>query len=242
MLVKAVICTLNEAPSVGPVIEGTSAHVDEVVVMDAASADGTCEVAAQHGARCERLDFLGKGGAIRHAIATEQADVFVFIDGDGSHDPDDIPRLLAPIRADDADLVIGSRITGGSDELDGDPGHLARDLGSRVIRWAINARFGTRLTDVQNGYRAIRADVARELDLSEPGFTIEQEMVMKCLLHGYRVTNVPSHEHSRTHGTSRLSALTQGYRFVWNLLVTVLRPRVGPTRRSANGADRGERP
>ena len=239
MLVKAIICTLNEAPSVSPIIEGCLPHVDEVVLMDGASTDSTCEIATKLGARCEVLELRGKGRAICHAINTEEADILVFIDADGSHDPDDIPRLLAPILSDDSDLVIGDRHAGGSDELHGSGDHILRFIGSWLIRALINVRFGTRLGDVQNGYRAIRADVARTLDLREPVFTIEQEMAMKALLRGYRITNVPSHEYRRTHGVSRLSAPRHGWRYVWNVLTTALRPRI---RRDVNeGATEADR-
>lgn len=227
MRLKAVICTLNEAPSVGDIVRGCAEHVDEVVVMDGGSEDGTCEVAAAKGARCVVLDQRGKGLAIRHAIATENADVLVFIDADGSHDPADIPRLVEPIARDEADLVIGSRITGGSEELHGSADHLVRSFGTQVIQTAINLRFGVKLTDVQNGYRALRTCVGRDLGLREVVFTIEQEMAMRCLLKGYRVMNVPSREMRRRHGKSRLSALKLGYRYVWNAATLVIQPRRG---------------
>ena len=237
MQVQAIICTLNEAPSVGGIVRGCVEHVDEVVVMDGGSEDGTCELAAAKGARCVVLDQRGKGLAIRHAIATENAEVLVFIDADGSHDPADIPRLVEPILRDEADLVIGSRITGGSDELDGAADHFVRAAGTQVIQSLINLRFGAKLTDVQNGYRAIRTSVARGLGLRETVFTIEQEMAMRCLLKGYRVMNVPSHELRRQHGKSRLSALKLGYRYVWNAASLLLRPR-----RSAGAASDAEGP
>ncbi len=239
MLVKAIVCTLNEAPSVGPIVEGCLPHVDEVVLMDGGSTDGTCEVATDMGARCVVLEMRGKGRAICHAINTEEADILVFIDADGSHDPDDIPRLLAPILSDASDLVIGDRLAGGSDELHGSADHILRFIGSWLIRALINVRFGVHLGDVQNGYRAIRADVARTLDLREPIFTIEQEMAMKALLRSYRVTNVPSHEYRRTHGVSRLSAPRHGWRYVWNVLTTALRPHIRPDADAdETGADR----
>jgi len=233
--ITAVIATLNEAPSVAEVIRGTLEHVPDVLVIDGGSDDGTCEVAGECGARVVEFPERGKGRALQHTIATEDADILLFIDADGSHDPADIPRLLEPILAGEADLVIGSRITGGSDELDDDRGHLIRALGSNIIQKAINLRFGSDLTDVQNGYRAIRTSVARDLELREPRFCIEQEMAMQCLRRGYRVVNVPAHEYERTHGRSRIRVWAEWPKYVWNAISLTLRPSVRGERRAGDG-------
>ncbi len=101
----------------------------------------------------------GKGEALRLALAEAEGEIVVFIDADGSHDPQDIPKLVAPIRAGVSDLVIGSRGKGGSDELHGTLEQFIRYSGSQVIMLAINYRWNVRLTDSQNGFRAIRRDV-----------------------------------------------------------------------------------
>ena len=88
--------------------------------------------------------------------------IVVFIDADGSHDPKDIPALVAPIKAGQADMVIGSRGKGGSDELHGTLEQFIRYVGSQLIMLAINYRWNVRLTDSQNGFRAIRRDVGRQ--------------------------------------------------------------------------------
>jgi dolichol-phosphate mannosyltransferase len=79
----------------------------------------------------------------------------------------------------------------------------------------INYRWNVRLTDCQNGFRAIKTDVARDIGLTENVHTIEEEMVMKCLKHKYTVSEVPSHEYERKHGSSTLDLLGTWYRFVW---------------------------
>jgi glycosyltransferase involved in cell wall biosynthesis len=223
--VTAIIATLDEAPSVAEVIRGTLKHIEDVAVVDGGSEDGTCEIAVENGARVVHFPQKGKGRALQHSIATENAHILLFIDADGSHDPNDIPRLLEPLLRDEADLVIGSRITGGSDELE-HPGHFIRALGSSIIGKTINLRFGASLTDVQNGFRAIRTAVARDLDLREPRFCIEQEMAMQCLRRGYRVVNVPAHEYARKHGDSRIRVWVEWPKYVWNCLSLVLRPSV----------------
>jgi dolichol-phosphate mannosyltransferase len=126
------------------------------------------------------------------------------VDADGSHDPADIPRLVAPIRRGEADHVSGSRLIGGSSELHGGFDEFFRLAGSAFITACINCRFGVRLSDSQNGFRAIRTDVLRALGLHENGFTIEQEMVMKTLAGGFRMVEEPTHESSRRFGESHI--------------------------------------
>jgi dolichol-phosphate mannosyltransferase len=231
--VTAVIATLNEAPSVAEVVRGVLRHVSDVLVVDGGSDDGTQQAAAEAGARVVTCSARGKGRALRQVIDSEEAHILLFIDADGSHDPDDIPQLVAPIVAGEADLVVGCRMTGGSDELEHDPGHRIRALGTHVLQFIVDVRFGVRLTDMQNGYRAIRTAVARELRLREPRFCIEQEMVIQCLRRGYRVLNVPSHEHHRRHGRSKIRVWAEWPRYVGSVLALCALPRVRRREREA---------
>lgn len=215
--VAAVIPTLNEVCTIGHLVGRCLTQVEVVYVLDGGSRDGTDAVASAHGAKVIACGQRGLGRAIRAAIESDLAEVLVFLDGDGSHRPEDIPQLLAPIMQGDADLVIADRITGGSEELDGDLGHLPRRLGTRILQALVNWRLGSRLNDIQNGFRAIRSDVAIRLDLHEDGFCICQEMAVGCLRKGYRVANVPSFEERRTHGHSRLRLWAEWPRFVWTM-------------------------
>src|SRR6185503_7893558 len=128
--------------------------------------------------------------------------ITVFLDADGSHDPEDIPLLVEPILSGRADHVTASRLRGGSSELHGGFDEFLRLSGSSFITACINRRFDCRLSDSQNGFRAIRTDVLKELDLREDVTTIEQEMIIKTLRRGLRMAEVPSHEHPRAHGCS----------------------------------------
>lgn len=216
--VTVVISTKNEAEMIREVIEGVRPHADEILVVDGHSTDETAKLALELGARVELDHGRGKGDGIRTAIEKAKGDVLVFIDADGSHEPTDIPKLLSPILEDQADLVIGSRGRGGSDEAYGTISDFMRNVGGHVILLAINYRFGVRLTDSQNGFRAIRSDVARRLGLREDLTTIEQEMLMRCLKLGYRVTDVPSHEYRRRHGRSRIVLWKVAHIYIWSLL------------------------
>jgi dolichol-phosphate mannosyltransferase len=197
-----IVPTRNEASNLLPVLALAYAHADELLVIDGHSTDGTREIATACGARVIIDDQQGKGAAIRRGIAEAQGDILVFIDADGSHDPADIPALVAPILAGEADHVSGSRMLGGSDELHATIHQFVRLFGSQVITLSINYTLGVRLTDCQNGFRAIRREVAQQLHLQEDITTIEQEMIIKSVRLGYRLREVATHEYARANGQS----------------------------------------
>jgi dolichol-phosphate mannosyltransferase len=191
---------------------------DEVLVVDGSSSDATVEIARAHGVRIVRDNGKGKGDAIRVGAAAANHEIVVFLDADGSHDPSDIPRLVEPIRAGVSDLVIGSRGKGGSDELHGDIEKLLRLVGSDLILIGINWRWKAGLTDSQNGYRAIRKKVFLDLNTKENITTIEQEMTMKALRKGYRVSEVPTHEYARIAGESTIRLSRVWFRYIYSFL------------------------
>jgi dolichol-phosphate hexosyltransferase len=216
--VTAVIAAKQEAPSIGRIVERTKVYAGEVIVVDGHSTDGTAEVAAQNGATVLCDNRRGKGEALRSAIAHVRTPITVFLDADGSHDPEDIPLLVEPILNDRADHVSGSRLRGGSSELHGGFDEFFRLAGSSFITACINWRFNCRLSESQNGFRAIRTEVLRQLALVEDTTTIEQEMIIKTLRGGFRMAEVPSHEHPRAHGTSHISVWRSAPRYGWSLV------------------------
>jgi glycosyltransferase involved in cell wall biosynthesis len=220
-----VVPARDEEETIGAVLRDIRDFTDDLIVVDGASSDRTVEIARAHGARILHDRGRGKGDAVRVGIHAARFPVVVFIDADGSHDPADIPKLVAPIVNGEADLVMGSRMLGGSEELFGSFSEVVRMVGSMVISLTINYRYGVRLTDYQNGFRAIRTDVARALDLKSRITTIEQEMAMKCLRHGLRVTERPAHEFPRRGGVSKVSVRRRAPQYVWNLFCGVVGPR-----------------
>jgi dolichol-phosphate mannosyltransferase len=216
--VTIVVPTKDEEGLVGEIVESVKPYGDEVLVVDGHSTDRTREIAVEHGARVMLDNGHGKGEALRLSIDQASHDILVFIDADGSHEPRDIPALVAPIQAGIADLVIGSRGKGGSDELHGTLEQLIRYIGSQLIMLAINYRWNVRLTDSQNGFRAIRRDVAKRLGMTSNLTTIEQEMLMKALKQGYRVAEIPSHEYERRWGTSKVVVWKLWLPYVWSFL------------------------
>lgn len=214
--VSIVIPARNEEDGIGTVLEHCQPFADEFLVVDGHSSDRTREIAEELGARVVNDNGKGKGDAIRVALEV------VFVDADHSHCPFDIPRLVAPILRGEFDHIVGSRLKGGSDELHGDIGKFMRMLGSDIITLGINYRFNVSLTDSQNGFRAIRTVVGRDLGLQENITTIEQEMTIKTLAKGYRMGEVPAHEYARRFGESKIKLWRVSFRYVYSWLKYLL--------------------
>ncbi len=228
--IATVILARNEAPTVGAAVTGAMAHCARVVVMDGHSTDTTVEISRRAGAEVHSDPGTGKGAAIRASLDLVTEPVVVFMDADGSHDPDDIPRLADPVLRGNADLCVGSRFTGGSEELSMTFGQLIRTIGNIAMNVAINERWNVQLTDTLNGFRAGRRDALLAVGLRADIHTIEQEMVMKMLLARHRVVNVPTHEYPRRFGDSHIKIWRQWPRFVGNVAAHVVR-RTRPVKR-----------
>ena len=220
--VSLIICTLNEAGGIESLLEESLPFTDEIIVVDGHSNDGTRELAERLGVKVFLDNRKGKGDAYKVGIKKATCDIIVFMDADGSHDPADIPVLATPIANDQADLVIGSRHRGGSDEWEGDLNTWLRAIGSGFLSVVINKRWRSKLTDVLNGFRAVRREVALAVPLKANDFDIEQHMIVQFLKHGYRTTEVLSHEHCRKWGKSKLPTYRKAYLFFWRLFLDLV--------------------
>ncbi len=216
--ISVVMVARNEAQNLPWVLERLDWFQGDRVLVDGRSTDDTAAIARRAGWRVITDDGTGKGDALRRGALEARSEIVVYIDADGSHDAADIPRLVTPILHGDADLVLGSRMRGGSDELFASVRELVRMFGSAIITIAINYRFGLRLTDYQNGFRAIRREVMNSLGTRERIFTIEQEMAIKAIRAGHRVTEVPTHEYRRRAGQSHIVVWRVSWRYVWCLI------------------------
>lgn len=215
--VTVVVPARNEAANILPVLARARPYADELLVIDGHSTDGTRDIATACGARVLLDSGRGKGDAIRQAIGEATGDILVFLDADGSHDPGDIPALVQPIVDGMADHVSGSRMLGGSDELHATIHQFVRLFGSQVITLSINYSLNVRLTDCQNGFRAIRRTVATDLGLQEDITTVEQEMIIKSLRRGYRIAEVATHEYVRANGESNFRVQDVWPRYLYSL-------------------------
>lgn len=216
--ITLVIPTLNEEFTVGEIIARSARYSSDILVVDGCSRDSTASIVQAMGTRLICDHGKGKGEAIRCAVGHIQREITVFIDADGSHDPEDIPRLVHPILQNQADHVSASRLIGGSSELHGGFDEFFRLAGSSFVTACINHHFGVKLSESQNGFRAIRTEVLKALELQEDITTIEQEMIIKTLKKGYRMAEVPSHEHKRKAGYSKISVRKVAFRYVYSMI------------------------
>jgi glycosyltransferase involved in cell wall biosynthesis len=214
--VTSVIPALNEARNIGWVLSRLPDCVDEVVVVDGRSTDGT--IAAALRARPDSMIVHerspGKGAALRAGFARSSGDVVVMLDADGSMDPAEIVRYVAKLR-DGYDLVKGSRFlpSGGTTDIS-----RLRNIGNLALLAVANRLYRSAFTELCYGFMAFRRDVLRRLALTADGFEIETQIVANALRAGLRVAEVPSFEAERRSGTSNLRIVRDGSRVLRELL------------------------
>src|SRR5258708_5752476 len=221
MRVSVIIPTHNEAQAIGRVLTDLPAHlVTEVIVVDSNSNDGTPEIAAKMGALVVQEPGRGYGRACLAGLATANApDVVVFLDGDYSDRPSELPILLAPITEGRADITLGSRLRGrrAAGAL---PWHQA--FGNRFAAGLIRLLYGAKISDL-GPFRAARADVLRALALEETTYGWAVEMILKAALAGFRVVEVPVSYYPRI-GKSKISGTLKGtVGAAWFILSLIVR-------------------
>ena len=219
--VSVIIPTHNEAQSISRVLADLPAGtVTEVLVVDSNSTDGTPEIASGMGARVLREPRRGYGRACLTGLAEASSpDIVVFLDGDYSDRPAELPLLLAPILEGRADITLGSRL--GKQSIPGAlPWHAA--FGNHLAAFLIRLLYGVKLSDL-GPFRAGRADVFRRLELSETTYGWAVEIILKGALAGFRVVEVPVSYYPRI-GKSKISGTLRGtVGAAWFILSLIVR-------------------
>ena len=207
MRVSVIIPTRNEAQAIGRVIGDLPADlVTEIIVVDNNSTDGTQEIAARMGARVMTEPRRGYGQACLTGLAcTSAPDVVVFLDGDYSDRPAELPLLLAPIAEGRADITIGSRLAG-SRTPGAMPWHAK--FGNWLAAGLIANLYGLKISDL-GPFRAARTDAIRVLELEETTYGWAVELILKGAIQGFRIVEVPVSYHPRI-GKSKISGTIRG--------------------------------
>jgi glycosyltransferase involved in cell wall biosynthesis len=261
-LLTVVVPTLNEAANIGWVLGRLPVEVDEIILVDGRSTDGTVEVARQ-----VRPDLVlvsqparGKGAAVLTGMGMATGDIVIMIDADGSMDPAEIPALVGALFAG-ADLVKGSRASSGGDSLDISP---VRRLGNWALTRTANRVYRQRWRELCYGYAAFWRDVLPVLGITDVvsalveqavvdpvhanltavtdtngglgygfGFEIEALLFCRAARSGLRIAEVFSFEHRRRSGESNLATWRDGWRVATTLFRERKFPGVGEPRRTA---------
>ena len=219
MKVSLIIPALNEAAVIGDVVAWVPPGlVAEVIVVDNDSTDGTAAAAARAGARVVHEPRRGYGAACAAGIRALAADaeVAAFLDGDGSQDPRELPRVLGPLEDGLADLVLGARRIGAHHPL-----HAS--LGSALVARLVALRYRVRLTDI-GPFRAIRVGLLHRLGMRDLAFGWPVEMVVRAAALGARIVEVEVSQGPRRGGRSKVSGtLTGSVRAGYGFLAAALR-------------------
>jgi glycosyltransferase involved in cell wall biosynthesis len=217
MRVSFIVPAYNEAATIGDVLErvGRLELEKQVIVVDDGSTDDTAGIAEAAGATVLRQSNRGKGAAIRAAIPHVDGDIAVIQDADGEYDPAEVPMLIEPILSGHADVVFGSRLSGGRPQRVYLFWHL---VGNRFLSLLTNVLYNTTLSDMETGYKAFRTDVIRTLDLRENRFGIEPEITAKVCTRGLRIYELPISYYGRSYEEGKKITWRDGFRAVWVLL------------------------
>lgn len=206
----------NEELTIAKVVDDFRAQLPEAVVyvFDNCCTDRTGPIAAEHGATVVKEPRKGKGFVVEGMFDRIEADFYVMADGDDTYPAEQVRKLLGPVMAGDADMVVGARLS--------QPGegsfrslHVA---GNNLVRWLINRIYSADFTDILSGYRAFNRKVVRRIPVVSSGFEVETEMTVQMLYHRLKIIEVQVPYRGRPPGSeSKLSTFRDGARVLWKI-------------------------
>ena len=214
--VAVLIPCYNEELTVGKVIDDFRRALPEarIIVFDNCSTDRTATLAAEHGATVLRECRQGKGFVVESMFDRIKADAYVMVDGDDTYPAEKVHELLAPILAEDADMVVGSRLETHA-AASFRPLHVA---GNNLVRALVNLPTHSHLKDIMSGYRAFSRRLVDRLPVVASGFDIETEMTVQAVYYQMKIVEVPVAYGERPTGSeSKLSTFRDGFLVLWKI-------------------------
>ncbi len=216
-----VIPSLNEAEGIGRVIDDLNTALNGknfgILVVDGNSTDRTGEIAADKGALVIKQRDTGYGDALRTGFIYVRnrlnAKCIVMIDGDYSYDPHDVPKLIAPILSDEADMVIGNRLNG----LKQDSMTKTNVLGNRILSWFARKTLRLKIHDTQSGLRAFKSELVDDMDLESDGMPFAIEMLVDAHAVRARIIEIPISYRPRK-GKAKLNPVKDGLMILGTIL------------------------
>ena len=185
----ACIPAFNEEDTIAKVLIKTMKYVDKVIVCDDGSSDMTAEISEKIGAEVIRhKENMGKGAALKTLFNRAReldADIIITLDSDGQHDPDEIPKMIAPILEGEADIVNGSRFIAEVNMP------IYRKIGNKLLNFLVNVGINQKLTDTQSGFRAYSKRALRRIEITENNMGVDSQIIIDASRVGLKVVEVP---------------------------------------------------
>jgi glycosyltransferase involved in cell wall biosynthesis len=226
MMLSIIIPVYNEELTIGNIIDRTKVAAQktglpyEIIVVNDLSYDRSLQVACNRGVRVFTLkEHLGKGYALRAGFNQVRGDIVVTIDSDGSHWPEELDEVLAPVLSGKADMVIGSRYMNHKRV----EARKLNKFGVRIFNYLIQLFTGVSITDSQSGYRAMKRQVLEKQKLKSGEYEIESEMLVKTAKLGFRVAEVPITFEQRTYGRSGVDPMVDGSKIMFSIILAYLK-------------------
>lgn len=214
--IAVLIPCLNEEMTIGKVIDDFRRELPlaTICVFDNCSTDTTVTVAAEHGAVVLKEPRTGKGFVVDSMFDRIDADVYVMVDGDDTYPDGHVHKVLEPVLAGDADMVVGARLLDYADRSFR-PLHV---FGNNLVSRLVNLVSGAQLTDIMSGYRAFNRRVVERIPVVSAGFEVETEMAIQMLYHQLKIVEVPIPYEPRPAGSeSKLKTFRDGFRVLWKI-------------------------
>lgn len=228
ILLSVIIPVFNEELTICNIINRTKSILEkenyayEIIIVDDSSSDRSLSLCLEKGVRVLSLkSHFGKGCALRAGFTKSKGKIVATIDSDGSHQPEEMPLLLAPILADQSDLVIGSRYLDSKSFIV----NKFNVLGVRLFNLLIHFLVKTRVSDSQSGYRVMKTEILKKMILQSDGYEIESEMLVKTVKMGYRIKELPISFEQRTYGQSSLDPIVDGFKILLSIIIAYIKDR-----------------